>query len=76
MTSTFSGQNLLSDLVYSPVAGHSLGGSLSLYCDGCLRTSWILNSWSLLTGQMRVSWSLVGLSWKLLLVLLDPPLLL
>ena len=39
LTLTFLGQNLLNDLVYSPVAGRSLGGSLSLYGDGCLRTS-------------------------------------
>ena len=37
LTSTFLRQNLLKDLAYSPVAGCSLGGSLSLYCDGCLR---------------------------------------
>ena len=76
LTSTFLGWNLFNDLVYSPVAGHSLGGSLSLYCDGCLRTSFILNSWSLLTGPVRVTCTLIGLYWKLPLVLLDAPLLL
>ena len=39
LASTFLGRSLLNDLTYSPVAGCSLGGSLSLYCDGCLRTS-------------------------------------
>ena len=36
LTSTFFGINLLNDLVFSPVAGCSFGGSFSLYWDGCL----------------------------------------
>ena len=30
----FLGQNLLNDLAYLPIAGHSFGGSLSRYCNG------------------------------------------
>ena len=62
LTSTFLGQNLLNDLAYSPVAGQSSGLSLSRYCDGCLRTSCILYSCSLLTGPFSMTDTLTGLS--------------
>ena len=62
LTSTFLGQNLLNDFAYSPVAGLSSDFSLSQYCDGCLSTSCILYSCSLLTGPFNVTDMLNGLS--------------
>ena len=42
LTSTFLGRNWLKALAYSPFARRSSGLILSLYCDGCRSTSWIL----------------------------------
>ena len=62
LTSTFLGQNLLKAVTYSPFTGWSSGLILSLYCDGCLSTSWILYSCSLLTGPCSVTDTLTSFS--------------
>ena len=60
LTSTFLGWDLLKAVTYSPFTGWSSGLTLSLYCDGCLSTSWILYSCSLLTGPCSVTDTLTG----------------
>ena len=62
LTSTFLGWNLLKAFTYSPYTGHSSGLILSLYCDGCLSTSCLLYSCSLLTGPCSMTDTLTGFS--------------
>ena len=62
LSSTFLGQNLLKAVTYSPLTGWSSGLIQSLYCDGCLSTSWIFYSWSLLTSPCSVTDTLTGFS--------------
>ena len=76
LTSTFLGQNLLKAVAYSPFTGWSSGLILSLYCDGCLSTSWILYSCSLLTSPCSVTDTLTGFSCWLDLLYPYPELLL